>query len=142
MFDKKYLAKAAEEKKQGWKRKREEAKQKKKNKVPKCTAKRKLFKEVYDNVKCNSMCHICKRRIKHGCELHCDDCQNLYHELCIPKYHKKHIPVLEDGDNFVCHSCYKEENKDNNADEMTQVEENDDDYNSDINELYMLATQK
>jgi hypothetical protein len=86
MFKKKHLAKAAEEeKKQGWKRKHEEAKQEKKNKVQKHTAKRKLFKEVYDNVGCNSVCHICKRRIKRGCGLRCDDCQNLYNELCIPK---------------------------------------------------------
>jgi hypothetical protein len=91
MFEKKHLAKAAEEKeKQGRKRKREEAKQDKKNKVPKRTAKRKLFKEVNDNVECNSVCHICKRKIKRGRELPCDDCHNLYHELCIPKCHKKH----------------------------------------------------
>jgi hypothetical protein len=43
---------------------------------------------------------------------------------------------------LFCHSCYKEENTDNSADEMTQVEENDDNYDSDINELYMFATQK
>jgi hypothetical protein len=83
------------------------ADEEKKNKVPKHTAKRKLFKIVDDNVECNSVCHICKRRIKRGCELRCDDCQNLYHELCIPKYHKKHIPISEDGDTFLCHSCYK-----------------------------------
>jgi hypothetical protein len=77
-----------------------------------------------------------------GCELGCDDCQNLYHELCIPKYHKKHIPISVDGDTFLCHSRYKEENTDNSEDEMTQVEENDDDYDTDINELYMFATQK
>jgi hypothetical protein len=57
MFEKKYLAKAAEEeKKQGQKMKREEAKQKKKNKVPKHRAKRKFFKAVNDNVECNSVC--------------------------------------------------------------------------------------
>jgi hypothetical protein len=99
MFEKKHLAKAAEEeKKQGWERKREEAKQEKKNKIPKCTAKRKLFKEVYDNVECNSVCHICKRGIKRRCELRCDDFQNLYHELRISKHHKKDIPNLEYGD--------------------------------------------
>jgi hypothetical protein len=143
MFQKKYFTKAAEEeKKQGWKRKREEAKQNKKNKVLKHADKRKFFKEVNDNVECNSVCHICKRRIKRGCELRCDDFQNLYHESCIPKYHTKHIPILEDGDTFLCHSCYKEENTDNSADEMTHVEENYDHYDSDLNELYMTATQK
>jgi hypothetical protein len=101
-----------------------------------------LFKEVNDNVECNSVCHICKRKIKHGRELPCDDCHNLYHELCIPKYHKKHIPISDDGDTFLCHNCYKEENTENSADELLQVEENDDSYDSDINELYMLATQK
>jgi hypothetical protein len=75
IFEKKHLAKAAkEEKKLGWKRKCEEAKQEKKKKVPKCTAKRKLSEEVNGSIKCNSVCHICKRRIKCGCELHCDDC--------------------------------------------------------------------
>jgi hypothetical protein len=88
------------------------------------------------------VCHICKRRIKRGCELHCDDCQHLYNELCIAKYHKKHIPISEDGDTFLCHSFYKEENTDNSADKITQAEENDDHYDSDINKLYMLATQK
>jgi hypothetical protein len=33
---------------------------------------------------------------------------------------------------LFCHSCYKEENT-NSADEMTQVGENDDDYDSDVN---------
>jgi hypothetical protein len=143
MFEKKYLVKAAEEeKKQGRKRKREEAKQeKKKNKVPKRTDKRTVFKKVNDNVECNSVCHICKRRIKCGYELRCHDCQNLYHELYTPKYHKKHIPISEDGDTFLCHSYYKEDTE-NSADKMTQVEENYDDYDSDINKLYILATQK
>jgi hypothetical protein len=49
----------------------------------------------------------------------------------------KHIPIPEDGDTFLCHSCYKEENTDNSADKMTQAEENDD-YDSDINKLYSL----
>jgi hypothetical protein len=71
---------------------------------------------------------ISKRKIKRGRELPCDDCHNLYQELCIPKYHK-----------ILCHNCYKEENTENSADELLQVEEND---ASDINELYMLATQK
>jgi hypothetical protein len=81
---------------------------KKKKIVPKCTVTRKLFKEVYDNIECNSVCHIYKRKIKRGCELHCADSQNLYHELCIPKYHKKHIPISKDGDTFLCYSCCKE----------------------------------
>jgi hypothetical protein len=99
------------------------------------------LKEVYDDAECDTECHICKRSIKRGCELRCDDCQNLYHESCIQKYRKKHIPISEDGNTFLCHSCCKKK-VDNSADEMTQVEENDDDYDSDINELYMLGTQK
>lgn len=62
--------------KQGRKRKREEANQEEKNKVPKPTVERKLFKEL-NNVECKLVCHVCKRKIKSGCELHCDDCQNL-----------------------------------------------------------------
>jgi hypothetical protein len=117
LFEKKYLAKTVEEeRKQGRKRNCEEAKQEKKQKVPKRTAKRKLFKVVYDNVECNSVCHICKRRIKCGCELRCDDRQNLYNELCISEHHKKQIPISEDGVTLLCHSCYKEENTDNSAD--------------------------
>jgi hypothetical protein len=37
---------------------------------------------------------------------------------------------------------HREENTDNSANEMTQIEENDDDYDSDVNELYMLTAQK
>lgn len=82
---------AAEENvKQGWKRKLEEAK-KEKNEVLKCIAKRKLSKEINENVECSSVCHSCKRKIKSGCEFCFDDCQNLSNELCILKCHKKHF---------------------------------------------------
>jgi hypothetical protein len=74
-------------------------------------------------------------------ELHCDDCRNLYYELRIPKYHKNRISVLENGDIFLCHSCYNEENTDNSAHKTSQIEENYDDYDSDINDLYLLAAQ-
>jgi hypothetical protein len=101
MFETNHLAKAAEEgKKARTEKEAEEANQEKKNKVPKRTAKIKLFKEVNDNIGWNSVCHICKRRMKHGCQLRCDYCQNLYHELCVPNYHKKRIPVSEDGNTF------------------------------------------
>jgi hypothetical protein len=31
----------------------------------------------------------------------------VFYEKCIPKYQKEHIPVSEDGDEFLCHKCYK-----------------------------------
>jgi hypothetical protein len=112
MFEKNHLAKAAEEEeKQGRRRTCEEAKQQKKKKVPKRTATRKLFKVVDVKVECSSVCHICKRRIKRVCVLRCDDCQNLYNELCIPKYHKKHIQISEDGDTILSQLLQRRKHK-------------------------------
>jgi hypothetical protein len=31
----------------------------------------------------------------------------VFHEKCIPKYHKENFPISEDGDEFLCHVCYK-----------------------------------
>jgi hypothetical protein len=51
--------------------------------------------------------------MKYGSELRFDDCQNSYHELCILKYHKGSVTVSEDGDNFLCHTCYRDVNTGN-----------------------------
>lgn len=56
--------------------------------VPKRTAKRQPFKGVNREFGCNSASHVFKRKINHGPNLHCDDCQNLCNELYIRKYYK------------------------------------------------------
>jgi hypothetical protein len=100
MFEKKRLAKDAEAKKVR-KRRLEGAERGKKNIFPKLTAGTKLF-TLNEEADCNSVGHICKRKIERGNELRRDDCQNLYHDSCITTYHKDHIPNSEDGDTFVC----------------------------------------
>ena len=106
MFEKKKLAKCrAEEEKEAKKRKRIEAKEKKdKLKHAVTTVKRELFTKTGVDFSCSS-CHktiTCES----GRGLRCDDCDNAFHEKCIPKYHKEHIPISEDGDEFLCHMCY------------------------------------
>jgi hypothetical protein len=62
--------------------------------------------------------------------------------LCIRKYRKIHIPISESDDSCLCQSCCKEDNTDYREDEMSQVEENTDDFENDANELYTLVIQK
>jgi hypothetical protein len=96
IFENKHLAKAAEEEeKHGQKRKGEEAKQDKNENVSQGKQLKETLIEGNDKVEYNTVCNICKRRIKCGRELCCKDCCNFYNELCIPKYHKKQISVLE-----------------------------------------------
>ena len=52
----------------------------------------------------------------------------------VPRYHKDHIADPEDGDNFVCHTCYKDENT-NSIDKMPHNVDV-----GDMSQLYMLAT--
>jgi len=107
VFEKKKLAKRrAEEEKEARKLKRIEAKEKKAKQVPAVTTvKRKLFTKIG----VDSSCSICHKTItsESGRGLRCDGCTNAFREKCIAKYHKEHIPVSEDGDEFLCHMCYK-----------------------------------
>jgi len=41
---------------------------------------------------------VIKLSSESGRDLRCDDCNNAFHEKYIPKYHKQHIPISEDGD--------------------------------------------
>jgi hypothetical protein len=76
-------------------------------------------------------------------------CNKAFHEKCIPKYHKEHIPVSEDGDEFLCHKCYKVIPSESNRPSVEKWEEeesvydddDDDDYddNDDIDELFGLV---
>jgi hypothetical protein len=105
--EKKKLAEhRAEEEREARKRKCIEAKEKENKLVPAVTTvKRKLFTKtgVY------SSCSSCHKTItsESGRGLRCNHCNNAFHEKCIPKYHKEHIPISEDGDEFLCHTCYK-----------------------------------
>jgi len=128
MVDMTCLLKDMEEKEnEVQKRRHEEAKQERKNKGPKHTARRKLITQREEG-ECLSKCHICKRSSKHGNELCCDDCQTFYHELRITRYHKVHIPDSEDSDTSACHIRYKQDNTSNSIEEIPL----DADNNSDI----------
>jgi len=106
VFEKKKLAKRrAEEKKEARKRKRIEAKEKKDKLLPAVTTvKRKLFTKTRVDSSCSSCHKIITSEFGRG--LRCNDCNNVFHEKCIPKYHKEHIPISEDGDEFLCHMFY------------------------------------
>jgi hypothetical protein len=150
VFEKKKLANCrAEEEKEARKRKRIEAKEKKDKLVPAVTTvKRKLFtKTVFD-----PSCSSCHKTItsESGINLRCGDCNNAFHEKCIPKYHKEHIPISEDGDEFLCHMCFKvkpsESSRPSSAkceeEESDHVEYDDDDNDDDIDELFRLANRQ
>ena len=108
VFEKKKLAKRrAEEEKEARKRKRKEAKEKKEKLVPAVTiVKRKLFTKTGDDSSCSSYHKTITS--ESGTGLLCDDCNNALHEKCIPKYHKEHIPISENGDEFPCHVLQSE----------------------------------
>jgi hypothetical protein len=126
MFEKKKLDKhIAEEEKEAIKRKRIEEREKKNKLVPAVTTvKRKLFTKIgFD-----SSCSICHKIITSESGIRCDDCNKVFHEKCIPKYHKEHIPVSEDGDEFLCHKCYKvKPSKSSRPSNKKWKEESDDD---------------
>ena len=88
VFEKKNLAKRrAEEENEARKRKRIQAKEKKDKLVSAVTTvKRKLFMKTGVSSSCSS----CHKTITFGSgrSLRCDDCNNAFHEKCIPKHHK------------------------------------------------------
>jgi hypothetical protein len=108
VFEKKKLAKCrAEEEKEARKGKHMEAKEKKDKLVPAVTTvKQKLFTKTGVDSSCSS----CHKTItsESGRGLRCDDCNNAFHEKCIPKYLKEHTPISEDGDGFLCHMLQSE----------------------------------
>ena len=146
VFEKKKLDKRrAEEEKETRKRKRIETKEKKDKLVPAVTTvKRKLFTKTGIDSSCSS----CHKTITSdfGRGLRCNDCSNAFHEKCIPKYHKEHIPISENGDEFLCHMCYtvKPSESSRPSNEEWQEEESDyDEYDDDdIDELFSLANKQ
>ena len=151
MFEKKKLAKRrAEEEKEARKRKRVEAKEKKDKVVPAASrVKRKLFTKSGGDSSCSS----CHKTItsESGKGLRCDDCNNVFHEKCIPKFLKEHIPIPEDGDEFLCHMCYKVKPSESSKPSNEEWEEeegdydeydDDDDDDDDIDELFRLANKQ
>jgi hypothetical protein len=102
MCEKECLAKDGKEKKM-WKQRQRRGK--KKNKLPKCTAGRKLF-ILNEEADCNLAGCNCKRT-EHAKDLHYDDCK-----ICIssiPTYHMNHTPHSQDSDTSVSHTRYKED---------------------------------
>ena len=55
-----------------------------------------------------------------------DDCNNAFHEKCIPKYHKEHIHISEDE--FLCHKCYKVKPSESSRSSNEKSEEEETDY--------------
>jgi len=109
------------------------------------TVKRKLFTKTGVDPSCSS----CHKTItsESGRGLRCDDCNNAFNEKCNPKYHKQHIPIFEDGDEFLCHMCCKVKPSESSrpSNETREEEENDyDEYDDDddIDELFTLANKK
>jgi hypothetical protein len=94
----------------------------------------------------DSSCNSCHKTItsEFGRGLRCDDCNNALHEKCIPIYHKEHIPNFEDGDEFLCHTCYKMKPSESSrpSNEKCEEEESDYDDDDDINELFRLANKQ
>ena len=106
MSEKKQLAKRRkEEEKEARKRRHIVAKEKKEKLVSAVTTvERKLFPKTGVDPSCSS----CHKTItsESGGDLCCDDCNSAFYEKCNPKYHKQNIPISEDGDDFLCHTCY------------------------------------
>jgi len=66
-------------------------------------------------------------------------------EKCVPKYRKEHIPFSEDGDEFLCHMCYKVKPSESSrpSNEKWEKEESDyDEYDDDIDELFSLTNKQ
>jgi hypothetical protein len=128
VFEKKKLTKhRAEEEKEAIKRKRIEAKEKKDKLVPALTTvKRKLFTKTGVDPSCSS-CHKTTTS-ESGRGLRCNDCNNAFHEKCIPKYHKEHISISEDGDEFLCHMCYKVKPSESSRPSNEELEKEESDY--------------
>ena len=91
----------------------------------------------------DSSCSSCHKTITSESRgLRCDDCNNSFHEKCIPKYHKEHIPISEDGDEFLCHMCYKEKPPKSStpSNEKWEEEEGDyDEYDSDDDDIHEFS---
>jgi hypothetical protein len=104
--------------------------------------KRKLFTKTGVDSSCTS----CLKTITSECErgLRCDDCNNAFHEKCIPKYHKEHIPFSEDGDEFLCYKVKpSESNRPSNEKwEEEERDDNDNDNDDDMDELFSLANKQ
>ncbi|CAG9762536.1 unnamed protein product [Ceutorhynchus assimilis] len=60
--------------------------------------------------KINAICSVCKKRLTKSKHWTCNSCHKKFHNLCIPKKHKEHVPDIGDEDLFMCHNCYEEEN--------------------------------
>jgi len=95
VFEKKKLAKRrAEEEKEARKRKCIEAKEKKDKLVPAVTTVKRKF---FTTIGVDSTCSSCHKTItsESGRGLRCDDCNNAFHEKCIPKYISSTFPFLK-----------------------------------------------
>ena len=143
VFEKKKLAKCrAEKEKEARKRNQLEAKEKKDKLVPTVTTvKWKLFTKIGVDSSCSS----CHKTItsEYGRGLRGVDCNNAFHEKYIPKYHKEHIHISEDGNDFLCHICYKVKPSESSrpSNEKWEEEESDYDEYDDDDDIDELALQ-
>ena len=125
VFEKKKLAKRRAEEEKARKRKHMDAKEKDILVPSVTTVKRKLFTKTswFFLLSCHKTITS-----ESGRGLRCDDCNNAFHEKCIPKYHKEHIPISEDGDEFLCHMCYKVKPSESSRPSNEKWEEEESDY--------------
>ena len=105
------------------------------------TVKWKLFTKIGVESSCSS-CHKTVT-FASGRGLRGDDFNNAFHEKCIPKYHKEHIHISEDGNYFLCHMFYKVKPSGSSRPSNEIWQEKESDYNDydddDIDELFCLA---
>jgi hypothetical protein len=78
----------------------------------------------------DSSCSSCHKTVtsefRRG--LLCNDCSNAIHEKCIPKYHKEHFPISEDGNEFLCYMSYKVKPSESSRPSNKKWEEDEIDY--------------
>lgn len=126
------------QKKEERKRLREEAKEKKETtKREKLEETTKVKKKLTSsNTNC---CKVCAKATKTVNRLVCDMCSCIFHVKCVPHKHQIHVPLPEDisTDLFVCHSCYQEEENDEDVDDDKEIygpKNSDDDSNMSLKE--------
>jgi hypothetical protein len=79
-----------------------------------------------------NLCGKCHKEVRKS-PLSCSNCHKNFHRSCVPITHREHVPD-DEGDDYLCHFCYKEDSEDS-CDQVTNEDNSDDD---DIDELYAM----
>nr|CAI5844607.1 unnamed protein product [Callosobruchus analis] len=89
-------------------------------------------KEGKENSLNATQCYICSRIIKSG-ELQSAECKRCSHRKCVPEHHATNTPS-DDDDLYICRTCYKLTDGDENNNSDVDEEE--------VDELYELQRQE